>query len=545
MKKLNTYLKYMIPKNKVSFVYFLALVVSLVWLKEMNYLFYSMLESPDFDKNYVYLEHFFTESTSGKDNGLMYYFLQSLNYSNFYGDLNNSNLFLDQSIQQVNFYIFIFGLLGYYLLFELFNFSKNTIFLTLIFINFFPPSIALRLVFKPEILAFAFFPWIVYLIEKFIKEGDYKYLILATPFLASTMTLKGNVLVVIGVYLFITYIILFKLLPARKILILLTLFLFSFSTLTIENNKNNGVNILDIQSGSSIEANYDYKASYSTIYKVDLYNLVSSPIKHGHANSFIGITLLETTGDYFDLYWNNDASGYSKSRKDLIKFKQSMTIKPPDIDSKQSSLIIYQQDDRDVYVYETIGLLISILLYFYLIKGILKNSTHRKFLTAALIGMAILLFHSITGIPKNNFDPLVGDTFKPLYYSFVMIFSFAFLIICYLKNRTFGFLFVFTYVLIVIFLMGFPKNYNYEVQVDLVPKIQNSLFCNFERDYYLSNSDFENLNCKTKVQENLNSYEEVGVLSMIFGKPINFLFLMINFISGAYLVLEKRIFKKR
>jgi len=61
MKKLNTYLKYMIPKNKVSFVYFLALVVSLVWLKEMNYLFYSMLESPDFDKNYVYLEHFFTE----------------------------------------------------------------------------------------------------------------------------------------------------------------------------------------------------------------------------------------------------------------------------------------------------------------------------------------------------------------------------------------------------------------------------------------------------------------------------------------------------
>ena len=159
--------------------------------------------------------------------------------------------------------------------------------------------------------------------------------------------------------------------------------------------------------------------------------------------------------------------------------------------------------------------------------------------------MAILLFHSITGIPKNNFDPLVGDTFKPLYYSFVMIFSFAFLIICYLKNRTSGFLFVFIYVLIITFLMGFPKNYDYEVQVDLVPKIQNSLFCDFERNYYLSNSDFENLNCKAKVQENLNSYEEVGVLAMIFGKPINFLFLMINFISGAYLVLEKRIFKKR
>lgn len=545
MKTLNTYLKYMISVNKVSLVYFLALIVSLVWLKEMNYLFYNMLESPDFEKNYVYLQHFFAENTTGKDNGLMYYFLQSLNYSNFYGDLNNSKLFLDQSIQQMNFYIFIFGLIGYYLLFELLNFSKKTIFLTLIFINFFPPSIALRLVFKPEILAFAFFPWIIYLVEKFLKEENYKYLILAIPFLASTMTLKGNVLVVIGIYLFITYIILFKLLPPQKILILLSIFLFSFLTLTFENNKNNSVNILDIQSGSAIEANYDYRANYSVIYNLDLYNLISSPTKHKHADSFIGITLLETTGDYFDLYWNNDALGYSKSRRNLIEFKQSMSIRPPDTGSKDSGLVIYQQDNRDVYVPQTIGLLISIFLYFYLIKGIFKNSTHRKFLVAGLVGMAILLFHSITGIPKNNFDPLVGDTFKPLYYSFVLIFSFAFLIISLLKNKTFGFIFIFIYVLIVIFLMGFPKNYDYDVQVDLVPKIQNSLFCNFERDYYLKNSDFENLDCTNKIKKSLSSYEEVGAISMISNKPFNFLFLIINLISGTYLILEKRIFKKR
>lgn len=545
MKTLNTYLKYMISVNKVSLVYFLALIVSLVWLKEMNYLFYNMLESPDFEKNYVYLQHFFAENTTGKDNGLMYYFLQSLNYSNFYGDLNNSKLFLDQSIQQMNFYIFIFGLIGYYLLFELLNFSKKTIFLTLIFINFFPPSIALRLVFKPEILAFAFFPWIIYLVEKFLKEENYKYLILAIPFLASTMTLKGNVLVVIGIYLFITYIILFKLLPPQKILILLSIFLFSFLTLTFENNKNNSVNILDIQSGSAIEANYDYRANYSVIYNLDLYNLISSPTKHKHADSFIGITLLETTGDYFDLYWNNDALGYSKSRRNLIEFKQSMSIRPPDTGSKDSGLVIYQQDNRDVYVPQTIGLLISIFLYFYLIKGIFKNSTHRKFLVAGLVGMAILLFHSITGIPKNNFDPLVGDTFKPLYYSFVLIFSFAFLIISLLKNKTFGFIFIFIYVLIVIFLMGFPKNYDYDVQVDLVPKIQNSLFCNFERDYYLKNSDFENLDCINKIKKSLSSYEEVSAISMISNKPFNFLFLIINLISGTYLILEKRIFKKR
>ena len=50
--------------------------------------------------------------------------------------------------------------------------------------------------------------------------------------------------------------------------------------------------------------------------------------------------------------------------------------------------------------------------------------------------MGVLLFHSITGIPKNNFDPLVGDTFKPLYYSFVLIFSFALLIALKLSEKS-------------------------------------------------------------------------------------------------------------
>ena len=82
----------------------------------------------------------------------------------------------------------------------------------------------------------------------------------------------------------------------------------------------------------------------------------------------------------------------------------------------------------DVYLYDAISLLLSIFLFYFLIKNILKNRKYRKFLLASFFGMSVLLFHSITGIPKNNFDPLVGDTFKPLYYSFVLIFSTTFLV---------------------------------------------------------------------------------------------------------------------
>ena len=89
----------------------------------------------------------------------------------------------------------------------------------------------------------------------------------------------------------------------------------------------------------------------------------------------------------------------------------------------------------DVYLYEVIGLLLSIFLFYNLITKALQKSKLRKFLLASFIGMAVLLFHSITGIPKNNFDPLVGDTFKPLYYSFVLIFSFTILVAIQLSEK--------------------------------------------------------------------------------------------------------------
>ena len=116
-----------------------------------------------------------------------------------------------------------------------------------------------------------------------------------------------------------------------QLIIILLLVAVSFTSISYENSSANEKNILDVQSGATYRDNYDNKAPLNIIYKFNLYNLVTSPIKNYHADSFLGITLLETSGDYFNLYWNNDSSGYSMASNDLIRFETSPEIKGPNM----------------------------------------------------------------------------------------------------------------------------------------------------------------------------------------------------------------------
>ena len=529
-------------KDKLSTFNFIFLIVSILVIKELNLLFYNTLDSPDFNKYIVYLQHFFDGKITNKEHGLMYYYLHSLNYSIFYSDLNNFEFFIHRSIQNVNFYIYIIGLIGYYFLLQYLEFSNKTIFATFIFINFFPPSISMRLVFKPEILAFALLPWIILALEKFLNSKNIKYLFFAIPLLISSLTIKGNVLVIISLYLLICYFKVFIVCPKKALLLIIVLSLIGFSLITLENNKVNGKSILDIQSGSTIEENYNFKAPPSIIYKIDMFKMLSSPIKHNHAKSFLGITLLETSGDYFDLYWDNDASAYFENRKELITFEQSNEIKAPKYNKENSSITIFQQRMADVYLYETLGLVISLFLFYFLLTYTKRHKTFRKYLVAIFIGMIVLLFHSITGLPKNNFDPLVGDTFKPLYYSFVFIFSFTFLIAIMIKERKFRLFYIILYCLIVIFILGFPKNSNFVPKTHMLQNIQISYYCPVEKLIYLEGTDFENIDClKSK---SINEGSNFSVYNnQITHKPVNFFFVVLNFISIAYLAKNKKLSK--
>ena len=519
-------------------LHYLSFILSLIWLKEINYLFYDINESPDFKKYFVYFEHFFSNNPTNHEHGLSYYYLHALHLKTFFSNKPNIELALHKSVLDMNFYLFVIGLLGLYKLFKYFKFSDSSIAFTLLFLNFFPPAISLRLVYKPEILAFSVFPWIIYLLEKFKKTEKKIYLLIAIPLLVMTITLKGNILVIVCLYLLISNYRIFALLKFSSILTMTIFLITLFSLTTFENNGSNGKNILDIQSGSSLESNYDFKAPKSIVYKTDLYNLFSSPVKHTHANSFIAITLLETSGDYFDLYWDNDATQFFKSRMKIFNFEQSNEIKLPKFDSENRSITIYQQRSTDIYLYETLALILSVILFGSLIGSVIVEPKYRIYLIAVFIGMAVILLHAITGYPKNNFDPLVGDTFKPLYYSFTLLFSFSFAVILCFEKKIFKIHHVFIYCLLIIFILGFPKNDFSEINGMFIQKIEHSIFCEIEKDIYIDETRDINLDCSPSYK-NIN--KDHFFENKIIHKPVNFSMIIVSIGVILYLIFEKRL----
>lgn len=522
-------------KDKKFHILFL---LSLIWMKEINYLFYDINQSPDINKYIIYLEHFYNNIPTNREHGLLYYYLQTLHLNFFFSNYPNYDLAIHTSIINTNFYLFTIGLLGIYKLLKLLKFSEKSILLTLIFLNFFPPAISIRLVFKPEILAFALFPWIIYLFEKFEKTNEIKYLTFSVPLIVSTISLKGNILVIVCVYLLISNFQILKKLNVKTFFYLFGLFLLLFSLVTIENNNSNNKNILDIQSGGALEENYDNKAPPSVIYKTNLYKLFSSPVKHNHASSFIAITLLETNGDYFDLYWNNDATEFFKNRKEFINFEQSNEIKAPKINTLNNSLTIYQQRSTDTYIYDTLGLILSLILFGFLFSTLRSEPEYRKYLIAIFVGIGIILLHTITGYPNNNFDPLVGDTFKPLYYSFVYLFSFSF-VVCLLANKNkIKFSHLLIYCSLIIFILGFPKNNYEEVNYSFINKIENSLFCEIEKNIYLEKTEFENIKCSSEKYVSLGKHFFNDNLTH---KPLNLILILFNFMIISYCLSERKI----
>jgi len=533
----------MLQKQKLTEVLsFLILLFSTIWLKEINFLFYDSTESPDFAEYFVYFDHFANSNfKTGREHGLMYYYIHYINYYFQYNSFSNVEMFLHKSIQEVNFWIYIYGLLGYFYLLKLYKFKNTTIFTTFVFLNFFPVSIVLRLVFKPEVLAFAILPWILFCIEKFKEKNNIFFLYVSIPLFISCITLKGNVLAIICIYLLITNLSIFTRITKMHLLIILLLISVSFLSISYENSLANEKNILDVQSGATYRSNYDYKAPFNIIYNLNLYNLAASPIKNYHADSFIGITLLETSGDYFDLYWNNDSSSYSMSRNEIIRFETSPEIKRPTYDPDLNSLIIFTQKNTDLYLKSSVGLLISIIFYFFLFKKLRTNYDFRKYISAFLLGALLLVTHAITGLPVNNFDPNVGDTFKPHYYSFLLLLSTIFFVALSLKESKKYYLYVFIYIFLMIFLLGFPKTPTQDLNQNISYFIEYSDFCDFESSIYENIYNIEKVGCfDGEFTKDLLDPANKIFGGSIFVKPINLLFIFLSLVSSIFITVRGR-----
>ncbi len=437
------------------------LFLTVYFMKNLNFVFYNSFDSPDFLDYFNYFEYFFNQQTSpGREQGLFYFYTHAWHFFINYNDFNSINFYtyIHKSIQEVNFYFYTFGLLGYYCLLNELKFTKKTAIYTLIFLNFFPVSIVSRLIFKPEIVAFAFLPWIILCLEKFLSTKKIKFIVFSSPFIILSALSKGSVLAILLTFLTINYLpkIFFSLKKSTFLLLIIS-FVGLFSLVAIEDISTNNRNLIDIQSGSNDRPEWNFKAPVDIIYKVEFYKLVSSPIKNQHADSFLAITTLDTFGDYFDLFWNNDASLYFQNRKEIISFQESNLIKAPEFDQNKKSITIYLQKNTDIYLRSVIGLFLTILFYYKIIKQIINKNKYRKFLMAPFIGISIILFHIISGFPINNFNPLLGDTLKPIYYSYFVCLAAVFLIANIIEERKGKILLLIPYILIIIFLLGFPK----------------------------------------------------------------------------------------
>ena len=492
---------------KLPNLWALMFFISLFYIKEINYLYYDSTQSADFGKYFSYFEYFFgLKESSLREHGTFYYYLHSLNFSRYSINLMSENFYylLNKSIQEINFILYVVGAVGYYRLLSYFKFNKTQIFATLTVLNFFPISIAMIITFKPEILAFSLLPWILLYLEKFKKNFNKAYLFLSIPLLALMISIKGSVLGMVGLYLLITNISIFNKLKIKEILVLLITFISVFLAISIQDYEVNQATILQVEH----EEKYNNKAPIKILYDFDFVKTVKSPIKYNHSSSFISLTLLDTFGDYFDIYWNVDSSLYAKNRKDVLIVVESDNLAFPKINFFNKTITVNSQRLTDIYTTSTIGLFLSLILYLQIVRNLFTISKYSKYILAPIVGISLVLIQSIIGFPRQNWDPNVGDSIKPFYYGFLLTLSFIFIVVCFLKKSSVSYFLIPFFILCSLHILGFPK----EEKTDYINEISvvNSYSdqCKINKFLFYDLKDFNNSSCNTLTTSYKEAYKD-------------------------------------
>ena len=411
-------------------IFYFTLVFSFFFTE----LFYSSNFSPDFQTYYSFIDFNFqnVETTNHGHGHLYYYIISFVIYlkSNLISELNIGSI-LNSSIQLSNFLLFCFGLKGVFLLLKRHNIAEFTSYISMSVISFFPASIIMRVWMKPEILAFALLPWIIVYSDNYFRDRKPKDLIFTIVPLCLVLQTKGSIFGMVSLFLFFKYI--KKIIENKEIIYKVSIiFIFFFGILYFENYNLNNIHLFDHR--ASDPENYNFKASFSFLTHINRLDFYYFPVFEYHNNSFIGITLLDTFGDYFNLSFNSDKAFFNY---DALQITTNKFMK--------------------LYSREYVGLALSLILYMLLGLGAFKNKRFRIFYIAPFIGMFILILNAY-GIPSNNFDPSKGDTLKVHYYSFLLTISFIFIFARTVNNkRLVSFISLSLLTSCFIFIMGFPK----------------------------------------------------------------------------------------
>ena len=392
-------------------------------------LYYNAAQSPDYGKYRGYLDYYLGEALSTNfEQGNLYYYLVSK-----FIDLGSSSIhprnfeeYISYSIHLTNLFIYLIFIFGAYKVFALLGFTKNHILTGLIIINFFPPLMSIRLIYKPEILILSLFIWCIFFLERYLisaKIIDIIYFCFMFSLLLST---KFTGAIMISIFLVIRYFSPFWK-GSRKIFYFASAFIvLLFIILSYENYLINNVWFFEAPSADF----YDKKASIKFIYNINYKDLIYSPYKDFHKDSLIGIILLETFNDYFHLYWNSDESLFAVNQIALAT-------------------------NLDWYI----GIFLTTVFYSSILMLSVKKYD-RSILLSPLIGIITMLIISI----YIAFDPSSGDMLKNYYYSFFLVISFIYLIlICIKETRYLKYFIILIYLFSSLVIFGFPKSHTAEM----------------------------------------------------------------------------------
>lgn len=458
--------------------------------------FYNSTNNDDFSKYYDFINYFLgLDVVLDYGQGTLYYFLVSLiikSHLSLIG-MNNIELIVSTSVQELNLFLYLIGVFGLYKLLEEKGFNKKIILLSLIFINFFPQTIYLRAVMKPEILVFAIFPWCLFSIELYIKSKNIKNLYLILPSIILIINSKPSLAAMAIIYLILLYYQVFKILDLKQLTFLTFLFLALVCAIQFENYKITKLLPFD----RVYEQEYDNKADFDILIRFNLLEVFKNPdFKYDyqenfysvHAKSVINITILDTFGDHFNQLFDSQLNYFSRTRKQVFVNNSDTFLN----DNRQinysgplSSILVNNLDK----IRKSISSIFSILFYTILIYFSIKNKSKSKYFLAPFVGIIILYINSL-GFPSNNFNPYKGDTFKAFYYSFLLVLALVFLICeLFTKNSLlFNAILTLIFSITIIFISGHPKENNQLTSERIIVVNEYSIFCNINNLLFLENN---------------------------------------------------------
>tara|TARA_Y100001970_G_scaffold231433_1_gene287686 strand:+ start:28336 stop:30036 length:1701 start_codon:yes stop_codon:yes gene_type:complete len=444
-------------------------------------LYYLSTNSPDFGPYSEYFYYFDgSNQITSREQGLLYFYLvflltflkgQALNEINF-------DVIINSSIHSTNAVLYIIGLTGLYYLLSFKGFKRNNIFYIFTMINFLPVSLMLRWTYKPEILIFCLITWTFYLIEKAGSDSDIRTLYISLLPLSIILTSKATVFGMVSIALLFYFYKLLKVFGIKKLVIPVLVLLIFIIGLSVENYSANQKLLFQYEDLN--EKLYNNPAELSLLYEVNFYDLFFSPFRHYHSNSLIGITLLETYGDYYFWYFDNDKSLFAYNSIDLIP-----------------SIPFLAKYEGSLYQSQLVTLFYSIISFLSLLFLSIKYKKYRYFLLLPLVGYFVLSLQAFgltsSLLNKNiNFDKNTSDIFKVFYSGFFVLISFSFLYGLILRklNKTKPFV-VITFLLSMLLIYGFPQERNVELQNYLEVKNSQSYFCNINGVIF----DLDTTNC--------------------------------------------------